>query len=173
MVPESSNANSVDLYRCRSFPDHWVREATLLEGRFVDTTVWRYHGRWWLLTTRVDPHPTAACLLLFSSSALTGEWRFHPANPISTDARTNRGAGRLFQTGDRLIRPSQSCCPIYGASLTFHEITELSTDRYIERPVKTVTPDFGNGLCGLHTYNQAGNIELIDAAQMMPFRVVS
>ena len=34
MIPESVDSNSVDLLRCQQFPDKWVREAVLLEGKF-------------------------------------------------------------------------------------------------------------------------------------------
>jgi len=63
MVPEAVSSNSVDLYRCHEFPAKWVREATLLKGRFVDTTIWQNEGLWWLVTTRENPiHvPAASC----------------------------------------------------------------------------------------------------------------
>ncbi|PYV53113.1 MAG: hypothetical protein DMG98_21945 [Acidobacteria bacterium] len=57
-------------------------------------------------------------------------WNFHPANPISTDIRNNRGAGRVFEAGHCLIRPSQNCCPDYGYSFTLNEILDLSKKRY-------------------------------------------
>jgi len=164
MAPESVSSKSVDLYRCREFPAKWVRETTLLEGRFVDTTIWQDDELWWLMTTRAEPDSRAGCLFLFYSESLTGEWKFHPANPISTDIRNNRGAGNVFLSGGRLIRTSQSCCPIYGYSFSFNEITELSKDRYAERPLRTILP-WGN-LCAVHTYNRAGNVEVIDGAVM-------
>ena len=82
--------------------------------------------------------------------------------PICTDIRYNRGAGRVFPYGAGFIRPSQSGCPIYGYSFTLNEITELSKDRYAERPLQTVTSDLFKGLHGVHTYNWVRNIELID-----------
>jgi hypothetical protein len=172
MVPESFDSESVDLYRCNQFPNQWVRMATLLEGKFVDTTIWQHEGLWWLATTTADPHPGAGCLLLFYSESLTGEWQFHPANPISTDIRRNRGAGRVFRDQDRLIRPSQSCAPTYGYSVSFNAITELSRDRYSERPLKTITADHWAGLSGIHTYNQAGKIEFIDGRTPVPLKRV-
>ena len=51
MVPESLGSNSVDLYRCIEFPAKWERERTLLEGRFVDTTIWQRDGLWGLMTS--------------------------------------------------------------------------------------------------------------------------
>src|SRR5260370_17824202 len=84
MVPESAHSNSIDLYRCDEFPSRWTRQATLLEGKFVDTTIWRADGLWWLMTTSAEPDSRAGCLLLFYPESLSGEWHFHPANPIST-----------------------------------------------------------------------------------------
>lgn len=162
MIPESCDSNSIDLFRCDQFPHKWVREATLLQGKFVDTTIWHHDGLWWFMTTSVEQGSKAGSLLLFYSVSLTGDWHFHPGNPISTDIRRNRGAGRIFQNRTRLIRPSQSCAPSYGYSITFNEITELSKRSYSERPLTTITPDQWAGVSGIHTYNCAGNVELID-----------
>jgi hypothetical protein len=170
MIPESYDSHSVDLYRCQQFPQQWVREATLLEGKFVDSTIWEHEGLWWLATTSADPGPGAGCLLLFYSDALTGDWHFHPDNPISTDIRRNRGAGRVFHSQNRLIRPSQSGSPTYGYSFAFNEITELSKERYAERPLHSITPEHWKGLTGVHTYNRAGNVELIDGSSNVPLK---
>jgi hypothetical protein len=126
-----------------------------------------------MLTTSADPNPRTACLFLFYAESLTGEWRFHPANPISTDVRNNRGAGRIFRAGERWIRPSQSCCPLYGYSFTLNEINALSTEHYAESPLRTVTPEAWKGLCAVHTYNWVRNIELIDGARMLPLQQVA
>lgn len=172
MIPESADSGLVTLFRCEQFPDKWIREATLLQGKFVDTTVWEHGGLWWLMTTSAEPSSRAGSLLLFYSESLRGEWHFHPANPISTDIRRNRGAGLVFQTNSQLIRPSQSCAPTYGYSLTFNEITELSTTNYRESPFKTITPDALKGLSGIHTYNRAGKVELIDGSTNVPLKSV-
>jgi len=170
MVPESYDSNRVELFRCREFPGQWEHAHTFLQGQFVDTNVWQHDGLWWLMTTRSEPDPRTGCLLLLHAESLTGPWRFHPANPISTDARNNRGAGRVLQGGGRLIRPSQSCCPTYGYSFSLNEITALSPSQYRERALLTVTPEFWKGFCAVHTYNRAGNVELIDRARMTPLK---
>jgi len=162
MIPESFESNSVDLYCCRRFPNEWVHDSILMQGRFVDTTLWQAEGLWWLATTSAEPAPGAGFLWLYYSSSLRGKWQLHPANPISTDIRTSRGAGRVFRDGNRLIRPSQSGAPTYGYSLTFHEITELTPQRYAERPMKTIGPEHWPGLAGVHTYNRNAQLEFID-----------
>ncbi len=172
MIPESVDSNSVDLFRCQQFPDKWVSETTLLAGKFVDTTIWEHEGLWWLATTSAECSSRAGCLLLFYSTSLTGEWQFHPANPISTDIRRNRGAGRVFRSENRLIRPSQSCAPSYGHSIAFNEITKLSRHSYSEKELKTIAPQPGGKIAGIHTYNSAGNIEVIDGRSAVPLRSV-
>ncbi len=177
MIPESFDSGSVDLYRCKGFPNEWVHEKRLLEGKFVDTTVWKHNGLWWLATTSAAPVPGAGSLLLFYSDSLKGKWEFHPENPISTDIRMNRGAGHVFRSGQSLIRPSQSGAPLYGYSITFNEITDLSTQHYSERAVKTVTPEhwkkLGKTLVGVHTYNRAGGFEFIDGQTLLPLRLAT
>ena len=169
MVPESADSKSVDLYRCEDFPNKWVFVRSLLKGRFVDSTVWQSKGLWWLMTTSAELGARAGSLLLFFAQSLTGVWSLHRSSPISNDIRSNRGAGRVFLAeDDRLIRPSQSCSPIYGYSFSLNEITELCPERYSERVFRTVTPEFWKDLCGVHTYNIAGDVEVIDGATMTP-----
>jgi hypothetical protein len=172
MIPESSDSNSIDLFRCREFPHQWKRETTLLQGRFVDTTIWEHEGLWWFTTTTAQPSASTGCLLLFYSESITGDWHFHPANPISTDIRRNRCAGRIFRNDNRLIRPSQSGAPSYGYSVALNQITELSTRRYSERQVKLIGPEHWVGLSGIHTYNWANNVELIDGRTPLPLNSV-
>ena len=167
MISEAYDTGSVDLYRCEHFPNKWVLQSTLLKGKFVDTSVWQHDGLWWMMTTRADPDPRSSCLFLFYAERLTGEWRFHPSNPISTDVRNNRGAGRIFWADSRFIRPSQSCAPVYGYSFTLNEITRLSTTEYAERPLLECRPETLS-MQATHTYNWIHGVEMIDGARMTP-----
>ena len=167
MIPESCDSGSIRLYRCEEFPHKWVFQATLLKGHFVDTSVWYHDGLWWMMTTRAEPNPRSSCLFLLYSERLVGDWHFHPANPISTDVRNNRGAGRIFWAVNRFIRPSQSCSPIYGYSFTLNEVTKLSTAEYSERPLKEFRPEAIN-MRAMHTYNWIPGVEIIDGARETP-----
>ena len=162
MIPETVDSESVDLYRCEEFPKKWARQVTLFRGRFVDTNVWQYDDTWWLTTTSAEPDSRSGCLLLFYSDSLAGPWHFHPANPISTDVRNFRNAGRVFQSALLLVRPSQNCTGLYGRNLALNEVTDLTKLRYAERPLMTIEPDSATGVCGVHTYNWCGNVEVID-----------
>ena len=162
MVPESRDSKCVTLFRCEEFPNRWTKDAVLLEGRFVDTTIWEHDGLWWLMTTSAEPSSSAGALLLFYSDSLHGPWHFHPTNPVSTDIRVNRGGGSIIRDGNRMIRTSQSCAPSYGYSVDFNEITALSKVCYREERFRTILPQNWERLDGIHTYNRVGNLEVID-----------
>ena len=167
MVPESYDSNSVDLYRCERFPDKWIRQTTLLRGKFVDPSIWRQDGLWWLMVSSADPDPRSSALFLFYAETLEGEWKFHPSNPVSTDVRANRGAGRIECVESRVIRPSQCCSPVYGYSFALREITALSPEKYEERLLREFTPEQLK-MEATHTYNRIPGVEVIDAAQLRP-----
>jgi hypothetical protein len=173
MIPESGANGTIELYRCVRFPDQWALERVLLSAKAVDTTVCMKDNRYWFFTTLQEPRGMGAQLWLFSSSSLTGTWTPHPENPISTDTRTSRGGGAIFQRDGKLYRPSQDCSKHYGYSFTLNEIEALDRNHYKERPVVSVDPVWAPNLVGTHTYSQAGNVEIIDGCSLIPQRRVA
>ena len=171
MIPESGADHEVVLYRATDFPRGWKPERVLQRGLFaVDTTALEHEGRWWFFATVGERPGGEVELLLFSADSLTGEWTFHPANPICSDVLRSRGAGAILTDGGRLVRPSQSCAPVYGHSLLFNEITRLDPRGYAERTVRTIRPTWAPGLIGTHTYNRAGRHEAVDACDLIDAR---
>ena len=171
MIPESGADHEIVLYRATDFPRGWKREHVLQRGLFaVDTTALERDGRWWFFPTVGERSGGEVELLLFSADSLTGEWKAHPASPICSDVLRSRGAGAILTDGGRLVRPSQSCAPVYGHSLLFNEITRLNPHEYAERTVRTIRPSWGPGLIGTHTYNRAGRHEAVDACDLIERR---
>lgn len=162
MIPETERYGTVELYRAEEFPYRWVREKTLLPVGGVDTTVLAHEGRLWLFTTVVDPPGADSTLLLFHAGDLFGDWQFHPANPISTDVRYARSAGAILTDGGRLIRPAQDCSVRYGYGVHFRRIDRVNAREYAESAHASLLPPEADGIQGIHTYNRAGGIELID-----------
>ncbi|HZX41242.1 MAG TPA: hypothetical protein VFE93_05335, partial [Myxococcaceae bacterium] len=78
--------------------------------------------------------------------------------------------GAILTDGGRLVRPSQSCAPVYGHSLLFNEITLLNACDYAEQTVRTIRPTWAPGLIGTHTYNRAGRHEVADACDLIDAR---
>lgn len=167
MAPEAADSGSVDLYRCEEFPGKWRRHSTLLRGKFTDPSLWQQDGFWWLMVTTADPDARCSALYLFYAEALAGPWRMHPNNPISTDVRNSRGAGSIVWADGRLIRPSQSCCPVYGYSFSLNEITKLSPTEYEELSLREYKPEV-LGVKAMHTYNWIPGVDVVDGAKALP-----
>jgi hypothetical protein len=164
MIPESLADGTVSLYRSRRFPDEWVLEKVLFRGKATDTTCWREGGLFYFFTTLHDRDDRGMKTILFVADSLTGQWRPHPSNPISSDARHARNAGGVFRRQGRLFRPSQNCGPGYGYGLNLEEVTALSEDRYAERTWCAIEPSaLPFAAIGVHTYNHCGDLEVIDA----------
>lgn len=165
MTVESCEANRVSLYLAEEFPLRWRRVADLIEGReCVDPTLHHQDGTWYLFANISESGGGLSDeLFLFTSDALAGPYRPHPANPVLSDARMSRPAGRLFRHGGRLVRPAQCCVPIYGTAVVFNEVLEMTPERYRERPMATLEPNAMPGLDGCHTYNAWDGFEALDA----------
>ncbi len=162
MLPETAQNNTVELYRATRFPLEWKFEKVLLSSRAVDTTPLYHDGRWWFFTTIQELAGYGSFGQLFSAENLTDPWTLHPASPISWTVETARSGGGIVEIGGKLVRPTQSCCPNYGYSLSLHEITKLDKEGFVERKLATYDPTWNPSLRGIHTYARSGEIELID-----------
>ncbi len=159
MIPETSENDTVELYRCTEFPHEWRLERVICEGvALVDTTVFHRDGTWFFFTTSAETGE----LLLFYSDALDGTWEYHRSNPISSDVRNARSAGALFRRGSTLIRPAQDASVRYGGAITLNEVTALGRSEYSEQLIETIYPTWSAGLLGTHTINANDRVEVID-----------
>lgn len=166
MTVESGHDRRVSLYRAGAFPLGWERVSDLISGQVcVDPVLHRHRdGLWYLFVTVAENGSnTWDELFLFVGEDPTGPFRPHPANPVVSDVRRARSAGRVFLHGERLIRPAQDCGPRYGAAIVFNEILELSPLRYRERPLSRLAPHWADRLDGCHTYSASGGFEVLDA----------
>jgi hypothetical protein len=173
LVPESSQAHRVELWTATDFPVGWERVAVLLEDvDAVDATILRHDGRYWMWTNVAVPGGSADDeTFLYFSDRLEAGWTPHPRNPVVSDARRARPAGRPFVQGGMLIRPAQDCTGRYGARVVFNAVDALTTDDYRERPVASLGPDWASArtLCA-HTYTFDGPWEATDGLRWLPRR---
>jgi hypothetical protein len=84
-------------------------------------------------------------------------------NPVVTDVRIARPAGRIFIRDGKIYRPSQDCSGRYGNSFDINQINILSETDYSEANILKVRPDWESGLVGTHTYNYSKGFTVIDA----------
>ncbi len=163
MVPESSANRTVELYRAERFPDRWVKHAILLDNVLADdATLFEREGRLWLFAAIRDWQASSwGALGLYCADEITGPWKAHPANPVLLDPSAARPAGSLFMRGGQIIRPAQDCAHGYGKAIAFCRIDRLDEEGFVQSVLSRVTPRTKN-VHGLHTYNRAGNFEVID-----------
>jgi hypothetical protein len=166
MVPESSAAQAIELYRAAPFPDRWVKEATLVSGVVAsDATLFEHDGRWWMLATVRDGGGAYSdALYIWSAHNLLGPWVPHRQNPLLVDIASARPAGRVVQRCGKLIRPFQDCHRGYGTALGLAEITRLDDNEFAQRVETVLHPGPLWPGRRLHTLNRAGRLECIDGS---------
>jgi hypothetical protein len=163
MIPESGETRTVELYRSISFPDRWERLGPILSGIWgSDATLAEYDGLLWLFVTVARPgmHPSDELHLYFATD-LPGPWEAHPMNPIVSDVRAGRAAGRLFSLGGTLVRPAQDSARRYGHAINFQAVTLLTVDDFTEHTVERLDACQLNAIA-THTYNFNERYEVID-----------
>jgi hypothetical protein len=168
-VPECHEAGEVALYAADSFPDRWVKVATLLEHTaVVDPTVFRHGGYWWLAAAGLGMRSPSADLYLWYSRSVLGPWQPHPGNPVKTDVRSTRPAGTPFTVDGILYRPTMDCTETYGGRVIVNRVLTLTPIAFREEVAATVEPDArGPYPDGLHTLSAVGDLTLIDGKRLV------
>jgi hypothetical protein len=153
MIPESSDAWSVRLYKSIRFPDKWKYIGNLISGyQYKDPIVFFHNGMWWMFVSAGKNN----IMNLYFSRELLGRWCQHPMNPIiKFDKKRARAAGRVFCFNGKLYRVAQDNSVKYGRQVWAYEIVELDETTYKERPIDT-KPIVGPGdeewnRAGMHT----------------------
>jgi hypothetical protein len=169
MIPETSANRTIELYECIDFPRKWSFVMNLMENiDAVDSTLFFNNNRWWLFTALkgISSWPDYNELFLFSSETLfTNRWDAHPQNPINTDVRTARPAGRIFMQNGKIFRPSQDCSVRYGCAFNLNQIITLSETEYSEKVISKINANWDTHVQGTHTFNYDSNVAVIDAYQ--------
>jgi len=164
MVPETAEKRAVELHRAVDFPRGWVFERRLLNDiAGVDATIVAHAGKLWLFMN-VAEHGVAYSdeLYIFFADSLEGHWTPHWLNPVVSDVRSARPAGRIFERDEMLIRPGQDSSRGYGSAVVLHRIEVLSEEDYRETPIARVDGSWYKGNLGTHTYDADDRYEVID-----------
>jgi hypothetical protein len=164
MLPETTTNRTLELYQAVDFPWKWQLDSVLIEGlALADATPIFHQGRWWLFASMAEHGTTDHDeLFIFYSDRLSGPWQPHSSNPVKSDCRSSRPAGRILRQGNRLYRPAQNCERSYGSGLVWNEIVELTPLRFHEIEVVHVNPPRALGIDGVHSFDQTGQLQVID-----------
>ena len=167
MVPESSANKTIELYKCKSFPGVWEFQMNLMENlHAVDATVHFQDNKFWLFVNIKENKGASAwdeLFLFYADNLQTNNWQPHPQNPIISDVRTARPAGRLFTRQGKLYRPSQDCSCTYGYATNLNEVLVLNEKEYSEKLVTTLFPQWNKKVTAVHTLSYSDGLSVIDA----------
>jgi hypothetical protein len=139
LLPESSQARTVDLYVCEQFPARWrLRRRLLVDVDAADSVVVRHADRWWLFTSVRDGSDEPRHLVIYhADDLLAGEWQPHPVNArrlyADRSCGTGRCAGGIVSLADgTLLRPVQWSQHHYGEGTKLMRIETLTPDEFSE-----------------------------------------
>jgi hypothetical protein len=167
MVPESAQNRTIELYECIEFPHEWQFKMNLMENvRAVDTVLFFHRDKWWLFTAITENEgafPQTELFLFYANDLFTDKWKPHPQNPIISDMKKARSAGRIYIKNGITYRPSQYCTTHYGYGFGINEILTLNETEYMEREVVSVKPSWDKRILATHTFTWDGQLTVIDA----------
>jgi hypothetical protein len=169
MLPESSAARELVLWKCVDFPMVWERHRVLFKGvSMVDATIVRKDDLWWLFATidRVGGGDlTSELHAFYADDPVSGTWKPHALNPLLVDPRCARMAGTIADMGGSLIRFSQGSGFEYGDSLHMRRITTLTPTSYAEDEEATFLPAPGH--ISLHHFSKWNNVAVVDCCRRL------
>ena len=167
MIPETASNSTVQLFKCVEFPYKWEFQYNLMEGvRVYDATLLYRNGRWWMFANMVENAGASSWDELFvfhADSPLSKHWTPHECNPVVSDCKSARSAGRFFESGGMLYRPSQNSSVRYGYGFNLARVEVLDEREYKEEIVSRVEPKWAKDLLATHSLSRAGALHVIDA----------
>ena len=172
MVPESGSHGKVELYKCVGWPDKWQPHSVLLDDYAgYDASLFQDQGVFYMFVARrANGCATTDFLDLFWASSPLGPWLKHKFSPVTFGVDCARPGGRPFVNYDgRKIRPAQdSSGGIYGRSLKFQTIVDLSKSEFLERTDQILEANVRQGIYGVHSYSSTEKIVVIDLLRKLP-----
>lgn len=164
LIPESAGSGKIYCYKALEFPFRWEKKSLFFYQEAYDPTLFKWDGVYWLFVNQKahsECSPFDELHLYFSDNLENPSWQAHPQNPIVSDVRKSRPAGRLFSKNGMLYRPAQDSGLRYGHRVRIQKIQVLSKEEYRETTVQTL--ESGSGLVqGIHTFNQGHDGVWID-----------
>jgi hypothetical protein len=173
LIPETSRNSTVELYRASKFPLEWEMDTVLMEGiSLSDATLLQRNGLWWMFgSVRSFSGSSQDELFAFFSSSLRGPWTPHACNPLVSDVRGARPAGRFVERDGRLYRPAQDCEAGYGSGIVWSEVLELTPDAFRERVVVRWDGGSVGPYIGMHSYDSINGLAVVDLKSRLVSRL--
>ncbi|MBS1573312.1 MAG: hypothetical protein JST62_13025 [Bacteroidetes bacterium] len=167
MIPETQDDNNIQLWRCMDFPEKWKKEKNIVDNvKAVDSIIHEINGKWWLFCSIKSLREASGheeLHIFYSDSPLSDKWLPHSGNPVISDARCGRNAGKIEYKNGKYFRYSQFSGKVYGFGISKSEIVKISENEYKEKLMEIIYPDNSKGFYNLHSFNYDGNLVVSDA----------
>ncbi|GAA4286961.1 glucosamine inositolphosphorylceramide transferase family protein [Georgenia daeguensis] len=166
LVPESAKDRSIRIYRCTRFPLGWelVRVA-MRDVDAVDTMIFPFGGRWWLLTSIAPPGTgdySAELFAFHADSPLAQTWHPHAGNPLVMDPRRARNGGIVLDGGEVYRVNQRHGFGTYGEGAAVNRIVELTPTTFVEEPVTGISPNASLRVRRTHQLHTDGEYTVFD-----------
>lgn len=169
IMPETYQGNNLCLYEKTEIG--WTKHIIIENIKCIDPEIIFYNGYYYLFTTIKNNYHDTNLFVYYSKELLNG-WKSHLLNPVITDIRRARGAGKIFARDNILYRPGQDYSIHKEGSITICRINELSPTKYSEEVVSSIEPVKDSKYSDkIHTINSYNDITVIDACRIRSFIV--
>ena len=166
LIPEHSAARDLSLYRFDEAGNICSKQPLECDVPFVDSTILFHHEKFWLFATHAGKNDNVELFVYFSDE-LFGPWKAHGQNPVKADRSSARPAGSFIRHRGGIFRPAQDCTTHYGSGIVVNEVTLLTEEAFVEKPVSEIRPLVGSRYdYGLHTISSVDGHTAIDGARL-------
>ncbi len=171
MIPESSQNNSIDIYKFINFPYSLQKINTLCASiKCVDSVITVGEEGSYLLTSILSENDTMGVNNLYKfkivgqhPSEYKIDWKSKQL--VSSEYRKSRNAGEILIRSGNKVRVAQDSTIRYGHNIIFFEILKINDRKYVESLHTENRLPFG--FIASHTYNESGNVQIIDRKRVI------
>ncbi len=158
IVPEQYRSGKLYAYKA-------VEENCICNDPVIDPCILEYHGETYLFGTRIINDASDANTKLFWYKMVNGKFEIIDNEPIKTDIRSARPAGKFFEVDGILYRPAQDSERMYGAQTRIMRVEGID-EKYEETEIRVIsTKNLSEYNEGIHTFNAWRNIVVVDGFQ--------
>ncbi len=167
IIPESSSANCIQIYKAERFPEKWsLYKVIASEFPAVDTIVLNNDYSKVVLHTSVGDSCSVENYIL----TLDSDFNLIDKKKIKDFSEYgNRNAGRLIFEEDKIIRVGQNCTNgDYGKGIVFYDAKIIEKETELQAMwLKDFCDSQRDKYCGIHTYNECDGKVAIDMKYLL------
>lgn len=166
MIPETSEKETMELYKAINFPYQWKLDTILCENiKLVDSTVFIQNQKIYIISYNEEKKYNISIFEL----DMIKKQIFHIFDKHIV-SNTGRSAGQIYIKDNNIIRPSQDCQETYGSNVIFNKIVSKDFMKYEEKSIekldkKNILINKDEKVQKIHTINSSSTYSVIDYGQ--------